>query len=116
MTYPYSLSSPSSRFTRQIAWNSPWSCICLSMYRYVAGGASKPVSSLSTTISSRICPGCVDEPLLDLLLELLGLVHRRVVGLAEVIGQHPPVDLVLPQPLGQPFAGFSFEMSPGCGW
>ena len=53
----FSLSSPSRRLTRQIAWNRPWSRICLSMYKYVAEGASKPVSNLSTTISSFICPG-----------------------------------------------------------
>ena len=49
-------------------------------------------------------PGLLDEALLHLLLELLHLVHRRLFGLVEMRGEHLPVDLVLPQPLGQPLA------------
>ena len=59
---------------------------------------------MSTTISSRIWPGFVDELLLDLLLEELDLVHGGVGGLVEVVGQHLPVDLVLAQPLGRALA------------
>src|SRR5450755_899136 len=50
-------------------------------------------------------PGMLDETVLDVLLELLDLVHDRVGRLIEVIGQHLPVDLVLPQLLGQACAG-----------
>ena len=60
---------------------------------------------MSTTISSFICPGSLDEALLHLLLELLDLVHRRVFRLVEVRREHLAVDVVLAQLLGQPFAG-----------
>ena len=49
--------------------------------------------------------GLLDEPLLDLLLELLDLGHRLVGRLVEVVGQHLAVDVVLAQPLGRALAG-----------
>ena len=66
----------------------------------MAGGASKPVSSLSTTISSFICPGSSMNFFFTCLLELLDLVHRRLRRLVEPVGQHLLVDVVLPQLLG----------------
>ena len=47
----------------------------------------------------------MDELLLDVGLELLDAVDRLVRILAEVVGEHLPVDLVLAQLLGVPFAG-----------
>ena len=79
------------------------------------GGASKPVSSLSTTISSRIWPGSSMNRSLTCLLELLDLVHGGVGRLVEVVGEHLPVDVVLPQLLGQALARVLLGMSPGCG-
>ena len=46
-----------------------------------------------------------DEAFLDLFFETLGLVHRRVFRLVEMVGQHLTIDLVLAQLLGQAFAG-----------
>ena len=58
-------------------------------------------------------PGLVDEPPLDLLLELLGFVHRLVLGLTEVVRQHLSVDVVFQQLLGQALACF-FSLDVAC--
>ena len=48
----------------------------------------------------------LDELLLDLLLELLCLVHGGFWRLVEPVGKHLLVDVVLPQSLGQSLAAF----------
>ncbi len=49
--------------------------------------------------------GLVDELLLHLALELVDAAHRVVLGLVEPGGEHLAVDVILPQLLGQAFAG-----------
>ena len=80
----------------------------------MAGGGVEAGEQLVHDDQQLHLPGLVYEAPLDLLLELVGLVHGRVLGFAEVVGEHLPVDVVLEELLGEPFAGL-FARDVRCG-